>query len=119
MPAIVVSRFGAGKGAGGSPSACTLRQNGVNTRKPRPSLFLMSRGEASKSPAKLCEFDAGLCKLGLNYFGNCELRRLGDLIPEQPVRLRYARDLRNDFRRCTPPQHQFGAHSLQACLEPA
>ena len=29
-----LNRFGAGSGFGGSPSACTRRQNGVNTRRP-------------------------------------------------------------------------------------
>ena len=36
--------FGAGNGFGGSPSACTRRQNGVNTRNPRPSLLRMAPG---------------------------------------------------------------------------
>ena len=50
-----LSFFGAGSGFGGSPSDCTRRQNGVNTRRPRSSLLRMSAGAASRSPGKICE----------------------------------------------------------------
>ena len=54
-PAPARSVFGAGSGFGGSPSACTRFQNGVKTRKPRPSLLRIARGRTSRSPGKLCE----------------------------------------------------------------
>ena len=43
-------RVGAGSGFGGSPSDSTRFQNGVNTRRPRPSLLRMVSGAASRSP---------------------------------------------------------------------
>ena len=52
--ATPLSVFGAGNGFGGSPSACTRRQNGVNTRRPRFSLLRIWFGDASRSPGKRC-----------------------------------------------------------------
>ena len=54
ISATPFSFFGAGNGFGGSPSDCTRRQNGVNTRKPRFSLLRIARGATSRSPGKVC-----------------------------------------------------------------
>ena len=72
--------FGAGSGFGGSPSACTRFQNGVKTRKPRPSLLRRWRGspggrrESFARRRRSLPGRRDLVGLGL-------IRRLGDLVP--------------------------------------
>ena len=54
------SVFGAGNGFGGSPSACTRRQNGVNTRRPRFSLLRIWPGAHQQVAGKALRDDADL-----------------------------------------------------------
>ena len=88
------SVFGAGRGLGGSPSACTRRQNGVNTRKPRPSLLRMLAGATSRSPGKLCEATPISREAGCDLIGHGLMRRLRDLVPEHGRRRRFRAPVR-------------------------
>ena len=90
------STFGAGNGSGGSPDDCTRRQNGVNTRNPRPSLLRTSVGLTSRSPAKLCEATPISSERGSDLIGHGLMRRLCDLVPEHRPGLGLARQPGDD-----------------------
>ena len=86
------SSFGAGSGFAGSPSASTRRQNGVKTRKPRPSLLRIAEGGTSRSPGKLSRVHAELCQRRFELF-----LRPPDAGPER------SHSSRRHPRRCCAP----------------
>ena len=100
------SAFGAGSGLGGSPSACTRRQNGVNTRKPRPSLVRMDcRVPTSRSPAKLCAADSEPCSAAATARRR-PMRALAQSRSRIPRRPALAREFGDDPGRRSLAQHQ-------------
>ncbi len=87
-----LSVFGAGNGFGGSPSACTRRQNGVNTRRPRFSLLRIWPGASQQVAGEAVRGDARLSQCGGDLIFHGPVWRLRDLVPVDRLGADFARE---------------------------
>ena len=113
------SVFGAGNGFGGSPSDCTRRQNGVNTRRPRFSLLRIWSGEARSSPAKRCAAMPSSVSAAATWSSTARCGACAISFQYTASAPDLAGDGRDHLSRWSLAQHERGTSLEQACLQGA
>ena len=88
------------------PSDCTRRQNGVNTRKPRPSLLRIESGAASRSPGKPWPATPIACRLAATCSATARCGACAISFQNTAAAPVSRASAGNHLWRGSPPQHQ-------------